>query len=399
MSGRVLHVIPSLAARYGGPSVAALGMCRALRRAGTTTVIATTDADGPGRLPVETGSVVSFDGVDTIFFPRLLTESFKWSAPLAAWLAGHVPEFDLVHVHAVFSHSSLAAAKACRASGVPYVVRPLGTLDPWSLSRHAVRKQALMLCGARTMLRGAAAIHYTAGLEQERTERGLPWLPRGIVVPLGIDDEWHAREQGPRPAGSPVLVAMSRLDGKKGIDLLIGAFHEIAADAALGDWRLVIAGDGDARYVDSLRTLAQAGPGRERIEFRGWVSGAARHALLQDARLFALPSLQENFGIALVEAMACGVPAVVCPGVNLAAEIEHAGAGWVSGRTTPALADVLRRAMSSPADLDRRSICARAFARRFQWSDVADRLANMYDAVLHHPAAPATSGLRPAQPA
>ena len=397
MSGRILHVIPSLAARYGGPSVAAIGMCRALERAGTKTLIATTDADGPGRLPVETGAVVAFEGIDTIFFPRQLTESFKWSAPLAAWLADNVAAFDLVHVHAVFSHSSLAAANACRASGIPYVVRPLGTLDPWSLSRHALRKQVLMLCGARTMLRGAAAIHYTARLEQQRTELGLPWLPRGIVVPLGIDDEWLDGEPVTRSDERPTLVAMSRLDGKKGVDLLIEAFREVATDAALDDWRLVIAGDGPERYVDSLRRLAQAGAARDRIEFRGWVSGAERRALLQDARLFALPSLQENFGIALVEAMASGVPAVVCPGVNLAADLELAGAGWVSERTRTALAETLHTAMSSSAALDRRSVCARTFARRFHWAEVADRLKSMYDSVLHHPAPPVPGSLRPAR--
>jgi glycosyltransferase involved in cell wall biosynthesis len=360
-------------------------MCRALAQSGTDTLLATTDADGPGRLAVTTAAVAAYQGADTIFFPRQLTESFKWSAPLAAWLAEHVAEFDLVHIHAVFSHSSLAAARACRASRVPYVVRPLGTLDPWSRTHHRFRKQALMLCGAGRMLRGAVAMHYTARQEQHRTELGLPWLPRGIVVPLGVDDDWLAGDGLAKRAEPPTVVAMSRLDNKKGVDLLIAAFHQIAAMSRASDWRLVIGGDGSPRYVEMLRRLAQAGPARDRIEFRGWVRGAERRALLHSARLFVLPSLQENFGIALVEAMACGVPVVVSPGVNLSAEIELAGAGWVSERTPAALAESLQTAMSSPDALHRSGIRAREFAERFRWAEIADRLRSMYDAVLLTP--------------
>src|SRR5216683_7337951 len=127
---RVLHVIPSVAPRYGGPSNAVLAMCRALGRKGVDVLIATTDADGEGRLPVEHGRVTSYGGTPAIFFPRQWSEAFKYSHPLAHWLDQHVADFDAVHVHAVFSHACLAAGQACRRAGVPYVVRPLGTLDP-----------------------------------------------------------------------------------------------------------------------------------------------------------------------------------------------------------------------------------------------------------------------------
>src|SRR4029079_11017995 len=105
MPSRILHVVPSLAPRYGGPSAATLGICRALAAAGTRTLIATTDADGPGRLPASLGDVTTYEGLDTVFFPRQISESFKWSSPLARWVRHHATAFDLVHVHAVFSHS------------------------------------------------------------------------------------------------------------------------------------------------------------------------------------------------------------------------------------------------------------------------------------------------------
>jgi glycosyltransferase involved in cell wall biosynthesis len=399
MRPRILHVVPSLAPRYGGPSAATLGICRALAAAGTRTLIATTNADGPGRLPVSLGDVTTYEGLDTVFFPRQISESFKWSSPLAQWVRHHATAFDLVHVHAVFSHSSLAAGRACRALGVPYIVRPLGTLDPWSLGRHALRKHALLLLGAKRMLRGAAAIHYTARQEQDLAERRLPWLPRGIVSPLGVDDDLFDLSAPADRASAPLLVSMARLDAKKGIDLLIDAFHTLSSDSRLTPWRLVIAGTGAPGYVSSLERRARAGPARDRIEFRGWVSGAERHALLRSARLFALPSHQENFGIALVEAMACGLPAVVSPGVNLAAELELAGAGWIGDRERSALAETLAEAMASGADLDRRSAAARQFAERFRWVHVAERTQAMYDDVLHAPVSYVPRILSPARQA
>ncbi|HKC63758.1 MAG TPA: glycosyltransferase, partial [Pyrinomonadaceae bacterium] len=132
---KVLHVIPSVAPRYGGPSRAVVEMCHALKGCGVDTLISATNADGGGRLNVKIGEPVSYKDVPAIFFPRWWSEAFKYSKPLACWLNAHVADFDLVHIHAVFSHACLAAAKACSKKGVPYVVRPLGTLDPWSLKQ------------------------------------------------------------------------------------------------------------------------------------------------------------------------------------------------------------------------------------------------------------------------
>ena len=147
-----LHVIPSIAPRYGGPSSAVVGMSNALQHAGVAVQIATTDADGPTRLRVPHGTSVEWAGVPTVFFPRQWSESFKYSRPLAGWLTDHVAGFDVVHIHAVFSHACLAAASACRRRRVPYIVRPLGTLDPWSLQQKTVKKQVLWHFGVRSML-------------------------------------------------------------------------------------------------------------------------------------------------------------------------------------------------------------------------------------------------------
>jgi len=395
MSRRVLHVIPAVAPRYGGPSVATFGMCQALDANGVETVVATTDADGGDRLPVETGSLQTHRGVSTIFFPRVFSESFKWSGPLASWLDANAGGFDLVHVHAVFSHASIAAARACLRAGVPYIVRPLGTLDPWSLAHHRVRKQVLMKLGAGEMLRRASMIHYTSDAERTLAERALGWLPRGVVVPLGIDDDCFVPAGAPGRTAAPYVLALSRLHPKKGIELLIEAFHAIAGDAATSEWTLVIAGDGDRSYVSGLERLAASGPASGRISFRGWVSGGERIRLVADARLFALPSQQENFGLAVAEAMAGGVAVMISPEVNLAADVAAHNAGWIVPRERDAWVAALRTALASPDEIERRGRRARILAEHFHWPAVGRELAVMYDAVMRHHAEPARSPSRP----
>jgi glycosyltransferase involved in cell wall biosynthesis len=381
MSERILHVIPAVAPRYGGPSAATTGMCRALIDLGHTVLVATTDADGPGRLRVETDRCVLHRDVPTIFFRHGASESFKWSPGTTAWMRRHVHEFSVVHIHAVFSHAPIAAARACRMHGVPYLVRPLGTLDPWSLARHRWRKRALLSLAARTLLERAAAIHYTSAEEQRLAEQALPWLPRGVIVPLGVDDELFHEGPVGEPSEQAVL-AYSRIDVKKGIDVTIAAFHALADRAALGGWKLLIAGDGQADYVAFLRRLASEGPARERIEFLGWIQPERRRALFGRARLFVLASHQENFGIAAVEAMAAGVPVLLSPGVNLVDDIVSASAGWKAERTLPAWTDALAAALNNPDELVRRGQQARAFADQYRWPAVARRLSAVYENVI-----------------
>jgi glycosyltransferase involved in cell wall biosynthesis len=376
---RVLHVIPALAPRYGGPSAATIGMCHALQAAGLETVVVTTDADGPGRLAVRIDGESTFEGIRVRFFSRQASESFKWSRPLGRWLNEHARDFDLVHIHAVFSHSSIAAGSACRTHGVPYIVRPLGTLDPWSLSRHAWRKRLLLRVAVRSLLTGASAIHYTSDEEARLAETALPWLPRRAVVPLGVDEQLFADPPADVESHSPYILALSRLDPKKGIEVLIDAFHHVAALDMRSRWSLVIAGDGDPAYVKSLRSVAELGPGASRITFRGWVDGANRQALFRGASLFALPSYQENFGIAMVEALAAGVPVMVAPGVNLGGEIEAAGAGWVVSRDRTIWRHALLAVTTNDEERRARAKRARHYATRFRWPAIATSLSALYE--------------------
>jgi glycosyltransferase involved in cell wall biosynthesis len=379
---RVLHVIPAIAARYGGASVAAIESCRALATLGHEVLLVTTDADGPGHLSVPLGTTTRFDGVPVVFFRRAASESVKWSPGLSIWLRSAVVRFDVVDVHAVFSHSSLAAGRAARLARVPYVVRPHGALDPWSLMRKALRKRVLMGAGARRLLRRATRLQYTTAEEMRLAERALPWLPPGVVVPLGVDEACFDESVQPEQPITPYVLVLSRLEQKKGLELLIDVFHELAARPDLAEWRLVIAGDGEPAYVTALRRLAGAGAGRGRITFPGWVDGEQKRRLLRSASLFASPSLQENFGLAVAEAMASGIPVLMTPGVNLAPDVAAAEAGWIVERDRGCLRTALGEILSQPADRRRRGAAARRLAEGYRWRVHARMLSDLYLSML-----------------
>jgi glycosyltransferase involved in cell wall biosynthesis len=383
---RVLHVIPAVAPRYGGPSQAIYKMCSALQQRGIELLVATTDADGEGKLPVELGRVINYEAVPTIFFHRQWGEALKYSRPLARWLQQHIAEFDLLHIHAVFSHACLAAARVCQQQNIPYIVRPLGTLDPWSMQQKSWRKQLFWRCGAKRNLHKAAAIHYTTAEERRLVENSLG-LKRGVVIPLGADeqllqpliDEQRFLHKYPELHNVPYIIVLCRLHPKKRLELFLEVFLSVTEKAELSEWKLVVAGDGDPDYVNSLQRLANRLGGGGRIIFTGWLEGVEKAAALQGAQLFALPSRQENFGLSVVEAMACGLPVLISEHVNLAEEVASARAGWVVPLERLAISEVLEQALRATAERTIKGAAARALVRaRFTWTAVAEQLLQLY---------------------
>jgi glycosyltransferase involved in cell wall biosynthesis len=374
-------------------------MCRALQALGMEVLIATTNADGSEELPVALGEEIVYQGAPTIFFPRQWSEALKYSRPLALWLEQNVNNFDLAHIHAVFSHACVAAARACRKSAVPYLVRPLGTLDPWSLKQKNVRKRLFWHLGVKRMLAEAAAIHYTSAEEKSLVETELG-LSRGVVVPNGLDLSFINHQTGhqtghqnehqtgrraepfdnPRSeiGPGPYVLALSRIHPKKGFELLIESFAALKKSGLFGSWRLVFAGDGDAEYVNQLKALARRRGLNGDALFVGWLEGESKYAALKGASLLAMPSYQENFGISLIEAMACGVPVLVSPQVNLAREIEIAGVGWVAALREDELTSALAEALSNEQERWRRGNNGRELAGNYGAAKVATKLIDLY---------------------
>ena len=368
---RVLHVIPSLAPSSGGPSFALPAIARSLQSHGVQVHVATTDDDGPGRhkAGISLGQEIPQErGWSVRFFPKQ-TEFYKVSLPLRRWLREHAADYDVVHVHALFSFASLAGARAALGSHVPYIIRPLGVLNRWGMENRRRWVKALSFRMLELpLLKRAAAMHYTSRMELEDAARfGL--RNRQAVIPLGIDllpfDTLPAAsmfgQAYPEVSATRNLLFLSRVDVKKGLDLLIAAFGLIAPKHA--DLRLIVCGEGDPMLLAALRQQAEALGLEGRITWAGQVSGEMRLAAFAAAEMFVLPSHSENFGIALLEAMAAGLPCISTDQVALAADAARVSAVMIAKQDPPRLAQAIEELLASETLRQQLSQAARRLVR------------------------------------
>ena len=343
---KVLHVIPSVGPQRGGPSFLIRTLARALSQAGMEIHVVTTDDNGPARLPVPLGVPQYEDGATFWYFPRQ-TRFYTFSWPLTRWLARHVREFDLVHIHALFSYAALPAAMLAHRAGVPYIVRPLGTLNRWGIEnrRPWLKSLSFRLLESR-ILANAAGVHYTS--EQEHVEAGaLGVSTHPLIIPNAVE---LPVEQSSRPVqlarDRKTILFLSRLDRKKGLDLLLEAFAQV--HRRFPQSVLLLAGTGDPALVATLKAQAERLQISGQITWAGFLTGKAKWSALTSADVFVLPSYSENFGIALVEALACGCPVVLSDQVGIHREISRAQAGLVTPCRVDELAAAILNALCSP---------------------------------------------------
>ncbi len=389
---RVLHIIPSVSAVRGGPSQAVLEIVSALRKLGLDAEIAATNDDGPGLLDVPFGKAMEYRGAPVRFFPRWSPKSralreFALSVSMTRWMWQHIPDYDLIHVHAMFSHACTAGMAIARWHGKPYINRPLGLLCKWSLKQSAARKKAFLALIERANLNHAAGLEFTA--EQEMDEaRPLGLTAPGFVLPFGLhlpvmipNARGKLRDKLGLSADMPLVLFLSRIHPKKGLDLLIDALQSLASRR----FHVVIAGAGDADYENQIKNQVEAGPLKGRVHFVGFAKGETKDLLLQGADVFALTSHSESFAIAAMEALAAGTPVLLTPGVPVAALAARFDAGWVCDLDQGSMLKAAAAMLDSISDtkiMTERADRARAVARNFEWSEIARRMSTVYEAVI-----------------
>jgi len=377
---RVLHVISNIDPSLGGTSTALIALARAQRRAGLDVDVLST---------FSTPSEATADelrreriGV-TLIGPT--TNPLSRHPQIEPALREQVPRADVVHIHALWEEVQYRAARVARELGKPYVMTPHGMLDPWSLRQSKWKKRLYLALRLRANLNGATAIHYTSEIERDLAA-SLNLKPRTIVEPNGVDlAEFETlpprgvfRAKHPMLGERPIVLFLSRIHPKKGLDLLIPQF----ARAAPVDTALVIAGPDADGYANEVRAIAERCGIRSRVLFTGMLRGRERVEAFVDADLFALTSYQENFGIAVVEALAAGCPVLISDQVNIHREIAAAGVGVVVQLTVESVRHELHRWMHD--ENLRRQAGGRgpAFVReRYDWNRIAEHWAAHYASV------------------
>lgn len=375
---RVAHVIPGLGARQGGPAQAVVRSSLALRELGVDCAIYSTDlaeaASAPRHTRIGAAELpAGAEELDVRLFPARAPRRFAYAPDLDAALGRELAGFDLVHVHSLYLYPQLAAYRRARAAGLPWIVSPCGVLDPALRGRNRALKAALDRLYQRRLLDGAAALHYKTE-EEAALAADLGLAAPAVVVPNGVDlDEFAALpEPEPLDFDGPVVLTLGRLSHKKGLDLLVDALARMETRALL-----VVAGPDDEQLTPRLAERAARAGVADRVRFPGMLRGRERLAAFASADVFALPSRTENFGTAVLEALAAGLPTVISPAVNLAPEpavVAPLDAASFAAELDALLGDGARRRELAAA--------GRRYASRYDWSTVAPALKAMYEGAL-----------------
>lgn len=412
---RILQIIPSISLVYGGPSQMVLGLSAALASQGIDVTIITTDSNGDiGQDPLDVplNLPIKQNGYEIIYFRCSPFRRYKFSLSLLQWLNENARQFDLAHIHALFSPVTTLAATIARYHKLPYIIRPCGMLDPADLQKKKFLKQIYAAILERPNLAGAAAIHFTTKQEAKISERfGLhstgkmpvpqdsrdkmpvpqdstgkmpvpqDFLPQDLVIPLGVTADFY-HEKLP-DSEIPIILFMSRIESKKGLELLIPALESILAIGI--NFNFILAGSNpqDADYETQIKVQINKSILGQFTTITGFVSGNSKIALLRKADLFVLPSYYENFGIAVAEAMAAGVPVVISDRVYICDDIQQAEAGWVAPLEVGDLANSIKSALLNPEERKRRGLNGKEYAEKhYNWEALARQTIEAYQHIL-----------------
>lgn len=378
---RILHAIPSVDARSGGPIEGVKQMGSVLVGMGHQVEVASLDApDDPWvkdfPLPLHPLGPTRFGG-------------FRYSARWAPWLRANAQRYDAVIVDGLWQYHGFGTWRALHGTRTPYFVFTHGMLDPWFKRTYPLKhlKKWLYWPWAEyRLLRDATSVLFTC--EEERLQaRESFWLYRckETVVPFGtrlppqngeaLRDRFFARH--PELQGKRLVLFLGRIHEKKGCDLLVSAFCRLAPRHP--DLHLVLVGPDDAGAVPGFLSQARASGLSQQVSWLGMLGGDEKWGAFHACDAFALPSHQENFGIAVAEAMGCAKPVLISNKVNIWREIEAGGGGLVGDDTLAGTVDTLQRWLAlSPAQSNAMGWHAHAtFLSRFTVEAMAQGVIDM----------------------
>jgi len=367
-----------------------LGLSAALASQGVDVTIITTNSNGDiGQLPLDVplNQPIQQNGYQIIYFRCSPFRRYKFSLSLLQWLNQNAGQFDLAHIHALFSPVTTLAATIARYHNLPYIIRPCGMLDPADLQKKKQLKQIYGRLLERPNLAGATAIHFTSKQEAKISERfglgstGKMPVPRDLVIPLGVTAGLFPQRL--RECQVPVILFMSRIEPKKGLNLLIPALESVLASGI--EFQFVLAGSNpqDADYETKIKAQIQNSILGKYTTITGFVSGYIKNELLTNADLFVLPSYYENFGIAVAEAMAAGVPVAISDRIHIAEDIRQAEAGWVGPLEVDAIANLIKSALLDPEERKWRGLNGKEYAKKYyDWEAIAQQTIDAYEHIL-----------------
>jgi glycosyltransferase involved in cell wall biosynthesis len=321
---------------YGGPVKSISQLCEALVQRGNHVTVLTTNANGETALNVQVNHIVNVDGVEVSYMERSpwAPRRYFYAPNMGEVCERFMPSTDVLYICATWTYPMIPAARIAGKFHKPYIMSPRGDLMEWSLQQKSIKKKIYLRLIEKRLIRDAAAIHCTSQDEMEQYQR-LNFQSPAFIVPNGVDltqfSALPARGALRKKLGISDSAAISlfvgRLHKMKGLDRAVTEFASVAR--ARTDTHLIVAGlDEDGSGVFAQEQVKQLDL-QERVHFLGALYGNDLLQAYADSDLFVLLSHRENFGMAVVEAMASGLPVLLSGEVALSSDITKYRAGIV----------------------------------------------------------------------
>jgi glycosyltransferase involved in cell wall biosynthesis len=382
---RITHIIDSINPSRGGPPAVAARLAAAQASLGHEVSLVSYGA--PNQQSALSAFYENIPNCEKVNF-RFLAPDWKRVSYLGpdSTISAAVSGTDFLHLHGVWEPLLVKAANYAHQTGIPYAVRPAGMLDPWSLRQKMFKKRLAMMIGCRRMLDNSAFVHALNRDEQSLMEPlslkcPVHIIPNGVfleeVTPLPAPGAFRARF--PPLGDKPYILFLSRLHYKKGLDYLADAFAIVAK--ARSDVQLVIAGPDGGGLQPFKRQIAKMQL-TDRVVIVGPQYGQDKIAAMVDSACFCLPSRQEGFSMAIIEALACGKPAVISDACHFP-EVDEFNAGVVTPLQASSVASALLHVLSDrefAATIGRKG--REMILSRYTWPKIAQRTLEVYAAEI-----------------
>jgi glycosyltransferase involved in cell wall biosynthesis len=388
---KILHVINTLSPRYGGPVKACKDLCSSLAHAGKDVTIYTTDLNYPmGVRDVVLNQEIKQDGYSLFYFHAQFN-SYVFSLDFFKAIKNNIKKFDIVHIHGIYRFPQAITAYFCRKYGLPYIIRPHGSLSPYLFNskRRKLRKRLYEYLIENRNLNNASAIHYTTE-EEMILAKSLGFKSNTFINPISIDLSIYNnlpvkglfRRKYNIDNSKKIILYFGRINFVKGLDILISAFAKTIN--RFQNVLLVIAGPDNEGYQVQVEEWIKNEKIVTNVIFTGMLMDTDILELLKDADIFVLPSYTENFGIAVAEAMACGLPVVISNKVNIYREVLKARAGLVTNCDSSEISDAFVQLLE---DGEKRKILGKAGAKlvkdKYSPDKVAKNVIKLYNKLLN----------------
>ena len=386
---RICQVVASINEQTGGTAFVVTSLAEVLARQGISSYLFTLDYQ-------QCGQQVAASGVKLYSYPaNRITRYIRGFHPSASRALSDLAatELDLIHNHGLWMFPNVYARQSAQKYHLPLVISTHGMLNSWSIKFHHFKKcMAWLLYEYKNLL--TATVFHATSFEEFLAIRNMGFRQPIAIIPNGVkfeDEIIKSKRQiltdnFPELQHKKWLLFVSRIHPKKGLENLLFAWKMVSKE--FDDWHLIISGPDGLGYQKRLELLTADLGLQHRVTFTGMLSAQKKKAALSNADLFVLPTYSENFGIAIAEALACGVPVITTKGAPWKDLLTYQ-CGWWIENTKSTLAAALTEAMKL-SDQERQIMGLRGrdlVKTKYSWDSIAEEMARVYQWIIrgNHP--------------